>query len=53
VNFPGYGNKGLLAGGEMTSELRAHIDDPMVRMAHWFELVAMLVMVFLMVFRPF
>jgi hypothetical protein len=34
-------------------ELHAQINDPVVRMAHWFELVAMLVIVFLMVFRPF
>jgi hypothetical protein len=38
--------------GEMTPNC-AHINDPVVRMAHWFELVAMLVVVFLMVFRPF
>jgi hypothetical protein len=45
--------KDALARGEMTPELRLHINDPVVRMAHWFELVAMLVVVFLMVFRPF
>jgi len=45
--------KDALARREMTSELHDHINDPVVRMAHWFELVAMLVVVFLMVFRPF
>jgi hypothetical protein len=37
----------------MTSKLRAHINDPVVRMARWFELVAMVAIVFLMVFKPF
>ena len=45
--------KDALARGEMTPELRLHINDPIVRMAHWFELAAMLAVVFLMVFRPF
>ena len=45
--------KDALDKGEMTPELRLHIDDPIVRAAHWFELVAMLAIVFLMVFRPF
>ena len=45
--------KDALANGQMTSELRLHINDPIVRMAHWFELTAMLAVVFLMVFRPF
>jgi hypothetical protein len=45
--------KDALARGEMTSELRLHINDPVVQLAHWFELVTMLVIVFLMVFRPF
>jgi hypothetical protein len=42
-----------LARGQMTPELRAHINDRTVRMAHWFELISMVVVVFLMVFRPF
>jgi len=42
-----------LARGEMTPELRAYINDPTVRTAHWFELVSMGAVVFLMVFRPF
>jgi uncharacterized membrane protein len=45
--------KDALARGEMTPELRLHINDPVVRMAHWFELTAMLAVVFLMVLRPF
>ena len=45
--------KDALSKGEMTFELRAHINDPVVRLAHWFELVAMVLIVFLMVFRPF
>jgi uncharacterized membrane protein len=42
-----------LAKGQMTPELRAHLDDPVVRAAHWYELVSMPVIVFLMVFKPF
>jgi uncharacterized membrane protein len=42
-----------LAKGQMTPELRLHINDNTVRIAHWFELVAMAVVVFLMVFKPF
>jgi len=42
-----------LAKGQMTSELRAHLDDPVVRAAHWYELISMPVIVFLMVFKPF
>ena len=45
--------KDALVKGQMTPELRLHINDPVVRMAHWFELTAMLAIVFLMVFRPF
>jgi hypothetical protein len=45
--------KDALHKGEMTPELRAHIDDPVVKLAHWYELVAMVAIVFLMVFRPF
>jgi uncharacterized membrane protein len=42
-----------LAKGQMTPELRAHLDDPVVRLAHWYELISMPVIVFLMVFKPF
>jgi hypothetical protein len=37
----------------MTPELRARLEDPVVRLAHWYELVTMVAIVFLMVFRPF
>lgn len=42
-----------LARGEMTPELRLRLEDPVVRAAHWYELAAMVAVVFLMVFRPF
>ena len=42
-----------LARGQMTPKLRAQINDRTVRIAHWFELVSMAVVVFLMVFKPF
>ena len=42
-----------LAKGQMTSELRAHLDDPVVRMAHTYELVSMAAVMYLMVFKPF
>ena len=42
-----------LARGEMTPELRAHLDDPVVRLAHGYEFVSMVLIVFLMVLKPF
>jgi len=42
-----------LAKGQMTPQLRAHLDDPVVRAAHWYELISMPLIVFLMVFKPF
>jgi len=42
-----------LGKGQMTPELRLHLDDPVVRAAHWYELIAMTAVVFLMVFKPF
>ena len=42
-----------LAKGQMTPELRAHLDDPVVRLAHAYELVSMVVITYLMVFKPF
>ncbi|HJR79794.1 MAG TPA: DUF2269 family protein [Anaerolineales bacterium] len=42
-----------LAKGQMTSELRAHLDDPVVRIAHAYELVSMVAIMYLMVFKPF
>jgi hypothetical protein len=45
--------KDALDKGEMTTELRIHINDPVVKLVHWFELISMVLIVFLMVFRPF
>jgi hypothetical protein len=42
-----------LAKGQMTPELRAHINDPTVRIVHFVELAAMGFITFLMVFKPF
>jgi uncharacterized membrane protein len=42
-----------LAKGQMTPELRLQLDDPLVRAAHWYELISMPLIVFLMVFKPF
>ena len=42
-----------LAKGQMTPELRAHLDDPVVRIAHAYELVSMVAIMYLMVFKPF
>lgn len=42
-----------LARGEITSELRASLNDPVVRAAHWFEIAAILAVIYLMVFKPF
>jgi len=42
-----------LAKGQMPPELRLHLDDPVVRAAHWYEMISMPVIVFLMVFKPF
>jgi hypothetical protein len=45
--------KDALDKGEMTPELRARLEDPVVKLAHWYELIGMGLVVFLMVFRPF
>jgi uncharacterized membrane protein len=42
-----------LAKGQITPELRLHLDDPVVRAAHWYEMISMPLIVFLMVFKPF
>jgi uncharacterized membrane protein len=42
-----------LAKGQVTAELRAALNDRVVRMAHLFELVMIVVIVYLMVFKPF
>jgi uncharacterized membrane protein len=45
--------KDALAKGQITPELRAHIDDRTVRNAHILELSALATVVILMVFKPF
>jgi uncharacterized membrane protein len=45
--------KDALAKGQFTPELRTHINDKVVRNVHIFELTAIGVVIFLMVFRPF
>jgi hypothetical protein len=42
-----------LAKGKMTPELRLALDDPVVKAAHWYEMIAMVLVVFLMVLKPF
>jgi hypothetical protein len=42
-----------LAKGQMTPELRTHLNDPVVRLAHTYELVSMVAIMYLMVFKPF
>ncbi len=42
-----------LAKGQMTPDLHLHLDDPVVRLAHGYEFVAMAAIVFLVVVKPF
>jgi uncharacterized membrane protein len=42
-----------LAANEMTPELRHQMNDPQVKLAHSLELILLVVVVILMVFRPF
>lgn len=42
-----------LAKGEVTPELKAHLDDKAVKAAHIFEIVSLIIIVILMVFKPF
>ena len=42
-----------LAAGQITPQLRAELDDPVVQFAHWYEMVSLVVVVILMVFKPF
>lgn len=42
-----------LTAGQMTPELRTTLDDPIVKYAHIYEAVMLLVIVALMVFKPF
>jgi uncharacterized membrane protein len=39
--------------GQITPELREAAADPLVRAANWYELAAVVIVVFLMVFKPF
>ena len=42
-----------LAAGQMTPQLRAELDDPVVKLVHWYEMGSLVVVVLLMVFKPF
>jgi uncharacterized membrane protein len=42
-----------LAKGQMTPQLRLSLEDPVVKAAHWYEMISMPLIVFLMVFKPF
>jgi hypothetical protein len=42
-----------LAEGQMTPELRAALEDKVVKLAHLYEEVAIVIVVALMVFKPF
>ena len=42
-----------LARDEITQELRAHLDDGVVKTAHFLEMFLVVVIVILMVFKPF
>jgi uncharacterized membrane protein len=42
-----------IAQGQITDELRSAMDDPVVKLAHWYEEVALIVIVLLMVLKPF
>jgi hypothetical protein len=45
--------KEALARDEITAELRSHLDDPIVTRAHFLEIFLLVVVVILMVFKPF
>ena len=45
--------KDALAKGQITPELRNHLNDPVVRLAHGYELISMVAIVYLMVVKPF
>ena len=42
-----------LTRGKVTPELKAHLDDKAVKTAHFFEIVSLIIIVILIVFRPF
>jgi len=44
---------GALEAGQITPELREAAADPVVRAANWYEMAAVVIVVFLMVFKPF
>lgn len=45
--------KAALAKGQMTAELRAELDDKVVQFVHLYEDVSVVIVVALMVFKPF
>ena len=45
--------KDALLKGEMTRQLRGALDDPVTRFVHWYEMVSLVIVVALMVFKPF
>lgn len=45
--------QGALAEGRMTPELRAELDDKVLKLAHLYEEVGVVIIVALMVFKPF
>lgn len=45
--------KAALAKGQMTPELRAELDDRLVQLVHLYEDVSVVIVIFLMVFKPF
>jgi hypothetical protein len=45
--------KEALTRDEITAELRSYLDDPVVKSAHWLEMFLVVMMVVLMVFKPF
>jgi uncharacterized membrane protein len=42
-----------LAVGQITPQLRTQMNDPVVRMVHWYELISTVLIIVLMVFKPF
>ncbi len=42
-----------IAVGQITPQLREALHDPVVRMVHWYEEISLVVVVLLMVFKPF
>jgi hypothetical protein len=42
-----------IAKDQITDALRAHLDDPVVKIAHFMEISLLVFIVILMVFKPF